>query len=311
MERYSYIDCAKGIGMLLIVLGHCLSPWNGIRMSFSLFHVPLFFFISGLLFDEIKHTFKKFFFGRLKSIMLPCVIFTAIVVLIHCIFFSNDTRSLIYGLPGALWFLPVLFLTEIIYYFLCKIIHPKVILVFLFFLYLIGYSVSQQIQEVYYSYTTIFTSLFFYGLGHFFRRIGFINVINSNNLNLEPIMWLLLPIPYMYIYVCDGIPSSYSENIVPLSNVCVGMCGIISIILLGKYIEKNKLLNMALVWIGKNTIVIMSIHMLYIEILVKYVKPLVKYTYLYKSLEIILLWAFLFVTVKIISKYLKWILGRF
>jgi len=47
--RLSFIDAAKGIGILLVVLGHSPGlPLFGVVLIYS-FHMPLFFFISGFV----------------------------------------------------------------------------------------------------------------------------------------------------------------------------------------------------------------------------------------------------------------------
>ena len=49
-KRIAYIDKAKGVAILLVILGHCCGsveePINRFVLSF---HMPLFFFLSGLL----------------------------------------------------------------------------------------------------------------------------------------------------------------------------------------------------------------------------------------------------------------------
>lgn len=58
-QRLSYLDIAKGIGIILVVLGHCIpdaSMPGGpsdkfLSIMFKLiysFHMPLFFFIAGI-----------------------------------------------------------------------------------------------------------------------------------------------------------------------------------------------------------------------------------------------------------------------
>ena len=50
-ERYLFIDVARGMAMLLVVFGHCCVPAdifvNQVLLSF---HMPLFFFMSGIFF---------------------------------------------------------------------------------------------------------------------------------------------------------------------------------------------------------------------------------------------------------------------
>lgn len=50
MERRKDLDFAKGIGIILMVLGHCYSAGNGEHILCWLysFHMPLFFIIPGM-----------------------------------------------------------------------------------------------------------------------------------------------------------------------------------------------------------------------------------------------------------------------
>ena len=58
-KRLDWIDIAKGIGIILVVLGHTLVPqvretgFAGFLWIFIYnFHMPLFFFLSGYLFEK-------------------------------------------------------------------------------------------------------------------------------------------------------------------------------------------------------------------------------------------------------------------
>lgn len=121
--RSKTIDMAKGMGMLFIVTGHCLAPDSIFRWYLSSFHVPLFLFLSGLMFNDKKwNKFLPFFKARLRTIMWPCLIFTIIISFISSLSLKDfDLNSLKESLPGALWFLPILFVCELIYYPITKI----------------------------------------------------------------------------------------------------------------------------------------------------------------------------------------------
>lgn len=45
-KRIDYIDIAKGIGIILVVIGHCINGHSIAGRYISSFHMPLFFFIS-------------------------------------------------------------------------------------------------------------------------------------------------------------------------------------------------------------------------------------------------------------------------
>lgn len=69
-NRIEWIDTAKGIGIILVFLGHAdFEPFSKI---IYMFHIPLFFFISGFLFHfNEDDNFKSFSLKKIKSIIIP------------------------------------------------------------------------------------------------------------------------------------------------------------------------------------------------------------------------------------------------
>ena len=59
-ERKKYIDILKGIGIFYVILGHVTHTSFLFRYIYS-FHMPLFFFISGMLFVPFKMAREKYF----------------------------------------------------------------------------------------------------------------------------------------------------------------------------------------------------------------------------------------------------------
>lgn len=122
---------AKGYGMLLVILGHVgcgpLEKW-----IYS-FHLPLFFFLSGLVFHS-NIGFLDFLKKRVKGILIPYFCLGMTVVLFEVFFnfftqqqpivepFLNKTRDLIVQIRcWDLWYLATLFCAEIIFYIIVKI----------------------------------------------------------------------------------------------------------------------------------------------------------------------------------------------
>lgn len=126
-NRSPYWDIAKGIGIIAIVLGH--SCYFAVGFVY-LFHMALFFFVSGYLYSEKKYGDAPFlFFGNRFAGMWPRYVFyTSCFVLMHNFFVTrglyaeqeiyNHTKmltqictniSLTGGeqAQGALWFIPV------------------------------------------------------------------------------------------------------------------------------------------------------------------------------------------------------------
>ncbi len=131
-KRITYIDMAKGIGILLVVFGHSGFPSPALNQWISSFHMPLFFLLSGMLLsltgahEKPLHTTVK---KKARTILIPYFFFSIFSILFSAVL---DTATFASYLPNALlqtvvfygisvlWFLPSLFFGEIIFLFIRK-----------------------------------------------------------------------------------------------------------------------------------------------------------------------------------------------
>ena len=67
-NRISWVDQARGIALILVVIGHMGIPYIG--QYFTTVHLPLFFFLSGLTFS-IQKGFGAFLIGKVKRLLVP------------------------------------------------------------------------------------------------------------------------------------------------------------------------------------------------------------------------------------------------
>lgn len=81
--RLHWIDVLKGVGIILIMMGHINSQTKSVPWIYSV-PVALFFALSGFIFStfEIKKNipFKEFLVKRLKSLIVPFIFFRLILV---------------------------------------------------------------------------------------------------------------------------------------------------------------------------------------------------------------------------------------
>lgn len=124
-KRNVYIDILRAIAILLVIVGHIPYPtFSPILHKFIYaFHIPLFFFVSGMTLsfqDYSKFNFKQMLAKRFHRIYLPYLLWGIILAFPN---FSLITiPKIIYGTHqsiasvtnSSLWFLPVLFLSLII-----------------------------------------------------------------------------------------------------------------------------------------------------------------------------------------------------
>ena len=137
-QRFDYLDVSKGIGILLVVWAHILLVGWTHRLIYA-FHMPLFFLISGMLYDRDKYlTFGDFFRARFKRLIVPYLIYSVVTWAIWAVFrYLQGGPVVSYWRPllqtviaqgsGAfmvhnspLWFIPCLFAVEIMYFFVSK-----------------------------------------------------------------------------------------------------------------------------------------------------------------------------------------------
>jgi fucose 4-O-acetylase-like acetyltransferase len=125
-KRIETIDIAKGIGILLVVLGHndfgYVSPF-GYKLIYS-FHMPLFFFLSGY-FLNASIPFFEFFKKRFNALLKPYLFTIFLIYFLNVSFekmgFETAVRRIVKSLYGSglyidwvqLWFLPHLFVVSL------------------------------------------------------------------------------------------------------------------------------------------------------------------------------------------------------
>lgn len=68
-KRLTWVDTAKGWGILAIMVSHVLTGHPASRWLYS-FHVPLFFFLSGFLF-RVDKPWGDFWRGKVKKLLIP------------------------------------------------------------------------------------------------------------------------------------------------------------------------------------------------------------------------------------------------
>ncbi len=134
--RIDAIDVAKGIGMLFVIFAHINYTNAPLTVIYS-FHMPLFFVLSGMMFERGKYnSFAQFVRRRFFSLIVPYFIFQLIslsffflseivfsgfsfdllrqgTVYIMQVFVSQGSANM-FNRP--MWFVLCLFAVEIVYY---------------------------------------------------------------------------------------------------------------------------------------------------------------------------------------------------
>ena len=134
-KRIEYIDIARGIGIVLVVMAHndfgYISPY-GHAVIYS-FHMPLFFFLSGY-FLKTDIPFIEFFKKRFHALLKPFLFTLFLIYFFNVSFekmaFLTALRRIAKSLYGTgvyidwvqLWFLPNLFVVSLYAFFFIVIV---------------------------------------------------------------------------------------------------------------------------------------------------------------------------------------------
>ncbi|MEE0931221.1 MAG: acyltransferase family protein [Acutalibacteraceae bacterium] len=281
-QRLDYIDMLKGIGIILVVMGHHLLELDGLGIWIYSFHMPLFFIITGYLSEHKKEKcedIKRVVINKAKSLMYPYFTFSLINIIWYVVFYIITPIG---GQPGetlkvvllktlttfgyhAMWFLPAFFVGTVLFTVINKtkfshIIHIIVLIA--------GCAVCIWIRHTemernvvwyvlnYISRTAVATSFIY--IGSLICR--FLNKLN----NLTE--WICIAVCAVIVVITLIINLTYmneynlaiSEIGNPLLFYISSISNSILLLLICKKINLKKgLLN----FYGKNSLVIMALHM--------------------------------------------------
>lgn len=270
--RIEWVDISKGIGILLVVLGHIWIIGKGI-VYINSFHMPLFFFLSGYLFNlEKVDGFKHLAISRVKSILVPYFSFSFITYLywvlierrfferkitplsaLMNIFISQGTDAYIPHNP-ALWFLTCLFITQLAFYLIIK--NLKNYRLVLFISSIIGFILSiYGSKNMPWSIDVVFTSIVFFGVGYLFKNTDY-NIPIKRNYIYFFLLCICLGFGFVIsqINVSVGMASNRYGNYIYFYTAA--FLGIISCILIAKRARRSNILS----YLGRNSLIIFGLH---------------------------------------------------
>ena len=302
-NRIKSIDIAKAIGIFLIVLGHTLTFGN-LRKFVYAFHVPLFFFLSGICFSKKDNiTFLK---KKIKSLYFPYIIMSIISILIYSFMGKymdkgtsfniwNNIFGMIYANPNLenmqwnqpLWFLPCLFMQLFIINILENIINNNkykqiIRVLFVIVLTILGYILSAMKIYLPLQLEAAMCMMIFTYLGILIKE-------NKERLKASKLCKILTSKRYLYVVfliVTIGLCSLLVYNNETISVMqdkyghyvmyfVVSILRIINIMIISKIINKIWKKQNIISYIGQNTLIILLLHKFPI-LFFQYICPLIK-----------------------------------
>ena len=284
-KRLPEFDIAKGIAILCVILGHL--GIKSINRIVFLFHMPLFFLISGY-FLSLNDSFEQFSKKKFKQCIIPyiatCVAICIASVPVSMYFHQDVGRNLlkwfcgsIYGsgtLPGiipgfpsfigALWFLEALFFGCLIVRYLIERFSLKDAAIIILIVAYIGYATARKAWLPFNIQAGCTAAGFIY-LGYIFRRESFV----QKTINL-PLLLSLIFIVVWCVKFFNGfwLVQNYFGN--GWMDV-IGACAASYLILLACRIiaTKDSFFSKTMQWYGKNSIVVLAFHIIELNLIPK------------------------------------------
>lgn len=287
-ERIEWVDISKGIGIILVIVGHCVHFGHFVHNWIFSFHMQLFFILSGMFFLQTNMTkcFKKRFFELIVPYIVFCIIGLVSSLLIpQWSFTYRDIIIDIYcGYPNAvnvssIWFLICLFIVTLLFNFVLIVKKNNntfgwvVFGVIISFGFLLGrfphILASFPVSRMPFDSDCAYVALLFFALGYFFRDTilwGGGEKL-SNNLSICLIGSIVSLILTVIVVILNGTVNLHG---ITYHNELIYICGAITgfslVFFLSLILEKQKILKVCLMWFGRNSLKIMGVQAIVVRL---------------------------------------------
>lgn len=282
MQRLTHVDTMKAIGIVLVVVGHSpgLSPW--IKDLIYSFHMPLFFFASGLLLSEQRLTITcRQNLSRLwKGLGIPYLFFFAVSYLYWLPTHELAARAARYEgirwwepvigvaigngdalfVNVVLWFFTCLFTTSVIFFWARKHFSAALLLV-VFNLIALAFTLiyDRSWQRLPWGLDNAIVALAFYSAGHFFRGYQ-AGIVEKTSRSTAVMLALLIGAGVAY---GAGINGEVDLNKLVFGNykplyLINAYFGILALFYFSISLPAHSVFQ----WLSKNTIIIFPTHLL-------------------------------------------------
>lgn len=285
MNRDNKITIAKAIAIILMVIVHA-----GVDNTFAnficMFHMPLFFFVSGYCFNDSYLDNIKEFVKRRSSLYLYFVVFVSVFIILHNFFcrinfytseniegflvvtnysikdyilsiaktiiFMNNQEPLI----GGFWFLRSLLVASLLSIGLLKLFRNAKYVAISFFV--LSYILALNSESNMLTWVShFFIVAMFYSLGIVMRRYY---ALIKKKRSLGIILLIIVALGSVY-FPCSTL--SYNLDTIIVLTFC-GFAGTLFVLFLSEWLDRNlvKILKQYLIYVGEHTLSILAFHFL-------------------------------------------------
>jgi len=285
-RRLEYVDVARGIAMLCVIIGH-LGIHDIDRVVFT-FHIPLFYLISGYFISE-KSSLSDFVRHKAKTLLVPYYITGAVMILLGMIkglvtegingmigYFAMFTTATIYGagdtykepftiiMIGATWFLWATFWGSLFLKLSLKM-RANTRIAFISALFLIGYY-SRTLMWFPVSIQAGCCATLFMYIGYLYKKS--VSLRESCPVEIKYV-WLLFATVVWAFFIKDFrsfwlVHCDIGRGVIDIFGT---LCACYVVIQISKLISRINWLKKGLSFIGRNSLIVLCVHNVELQLL--------------------------------------------
>ncbi len=130
-ERKQWIDFLRGLAMLLVIWGHIAEGQRGFILATGPFKLPLFFAITGYLFNDRDGDVRQFGKTLLLRLILPWLLLSLVWIKAPYALITGKPQqawNALYAILSGreIWFMPCCILAEVIQFLLRKFLRREI-----------------------------------------------------------------------------------------------------------------------------------------------------------------------------------------
>lgn len=176
--RYEWIDALRAMAIVFVIYGHCNPGINVFYVFTSPVKMPLFFILSGFLFNERNGVIMKYLNGTFIKLIIPWFLLSLIAFIPSCtsLLLEHNFTEVVKGVENILlgidhWFMPCFIIGSIIHFFIRKHIRSFFIRgIISFVCFFIGiYFKEHDLLNACMLNVSLHVQLFFY-IGHYIKK---------------------------------------------------------------------------------------------------------------------------------------------
>lgn len=330
MKRIDYVDVAKGIATVCVILGHLSVTPKILVNEIYTFHIPLFFFLSGFVINLDKYlSFKDYFVDKVKKIVIPYLLLSLITwIWIYWVrgfpnFITPSSIDKLFGILICakdtpfyltLWFIASLFFSQLLLYILIKFKPGKYIPL----RFILCFCIAIVISKIYHpgwiwALDTVPMATVFLGGGYFLKQ----NLSNVEKFFHPRFLFVALPLNVLigyFNFIQHGGPDLFYQNIGnPLLYILMSIFGIWMTLIISKMMHNFSVLK----YIGKNSLIFYAFHRPIFVPMAMFILPYLKsYSSIFRNsiVQTITVFSIIFIGLVIISeiinKFFPFVVGK-